>query len=174
MSGNEGDPKEAIVRVAKVIGEEVDVAIAYYEIFAPTGRDEALLDRVNAGEIHAGFNVVSETLELATISALCRIWDKNSDAARLAEITKSLRKHPELASDLKELEQWLSDVERVEKSEVLHALREFRNVRLAHRYDPNRPDPRSLRGARRVQHGDAGHLLDDTELIVGRLNALVE
>jgi AbiU2 len=166
-------PKEAILRLAKVIGEELDVAIANYEVFAPSGRDTALIERVNAGGIHEGFNVVSEALQLAVISTLCRIWDKRSSTARLAEITTRLRKHPELASGRKELEQWLSDVERVENSEVLHALRGFRNVGLAHRHDPNQPDPRILSGARRVAQGDEGCLLDVTMLIVQRLNALV-
>jgi hypothetical protein len=92
----------------------------------------------------------------------------------LAEITKRLRKHPELASDRTDLDQWLSDVELVENcSEELHALRGFRNVGLAHRHDPNQRDPRVLSGARRVVQGDEGRLLDVTMLIVQRLNALV-
>jgi hypothetical protein len=75
-------PKEAILRLAKVIGEELDVAIANYGVFAPSGRDTALIERVNAGGIHEGFNVVSEALQLAVISTLCRIWDKRSSTAR--------------------------------------------------------------------------------------------
>jgi hypothetical protein len=160
--------------LAKVIGEELDVAVANYEVFAPSGRDTSLIERVNAGGIHEGFNVVSEALQLTVISTLCRIWDKRSSTARLAEIAKRLRKHPELASDRNELEQWLGDVERVEDhSEELRALRGFRNVGLAHRHDPNRPDPRILSGTRRVAPDDEGRLLDVTMLIVERLNALV-
>jgi hypothetical protein len=166
--------KEEMLRLAKVIGEELCAAIAYYEIFAPSGRDAALIERVNAGGIHGGFNVVSEALQLAVISTLCRIWDKSSDTARLAEIARRLRKRPELASDRTDLDQWLSDVELVEnRSEQLHALRGFRNVSLAHRHDPNRRDPRVLSGARRVAHGDEERLLDVTLLIVQRLNTLV-
>jgi hypothetical protein len=108
------------------------------------------------------------------ISTLCRIWDKRSGTARLAEITKRLRKNLELASDRTDLDQWLSDVNRVENcSEEPHALRGFRNVGLAHRHGPNQRDPRVLSGARRVAQGDEGRLLGVTMLIVGRLNALV-
>jgi hypothetical protein len=65
-------PKEEILRLAKVIGEELYAATANYEIFALSSRDAALIERVNVGGIHDGFNVVSEALQLAVISTLCR------------------------------------------------------------------------------------------------------
>jgi hypothetical protein len=155
------------------IGEDLYFAIANYEIFAPSAQDATLIERVNEKGSHAGFNVVSEALQLTVISALCRIWDKTSDAARMAEIARRLRKRPELASDPKELERWLMDVERVEGSEELRALRGFRNVGLSHRHDPNQRDPRILSGTRRVVHGDERVLLNKTVSIVERLNALI-
>jgi hypothetical protein len=53
-------PKEEILRLAKVIGEELYAAIANF--FAVSSRDAALIERVNAGGLHDGFNVVSEAL----------------------------------------------------------------------------------------------------------------
>jgi hypothetical protein len=55
-------------------------------------------------------------LEAATISALCRIWDKTGDAARITEIEKLLRRRPDLAGDNRALRRWLGGVEMVEKS----------------------------------------------------------
>jgi len=69
---------------------------------------------------------------------------------------------------------WLADVDGFEKSVELKALREFRNVRLAHRADPNRPDPRIKRQARRIVHGDERKVLDATVGLVERLNVLVD
>ena len=69
-------PKDEIRLLAKAIGDELHLAIANYQVFAPTGRDAALIDRVNTAGIHDEFNVVSEALQLTTISTLCRIWDK--------------------------------------------------------------------------------------------------
>jgi hypothetical protein len=140
------------MRLAKAIGEDLYFAIANYEVFAPSAKDTTLIERVNENGNHAGCNVVSEALQLCVISALCRIWGKTSDAARMAEMAKRLRKRPELANDPKELERWLIDVERAEGSEELRALRGFRNVGLSRRHDPNQRDPRILSGTRRVVH----------------------
>jgi AbiU2 len=167
-------PKDEIRLLAKAIGDELHLAIANYQVFAPTGRDAALIDRVNTAGIHDEFNVVSEALQLTTISTLCRIWDKTGGAARLGEVARLLRNRPDLASDRKDLEQWLSDVERVENSsEKLQALRGFRNVSLAHKHNPNQPDPRIRSGARRVAERDEARLLEGTLLLVERLNVLV-
>lgn len=77
-------------------------------------------------------------------------------------------------SDQGALLAWLTDVEAFEKSEELKALREFRNVSLAHRADPNRPDARIKRQARHVVHGDERKVLDATVGLVDRLNVLVD
>jgi AbiU2 len=100
--------------IAEIIGQELYLALANYELFAPSGDNLALIERVNDQQIHEGFNVISEALQFTVIATLCRIWDKTSDTARMAEVAKKLQKHPEHTNDLKELKQWLSDVERVE------------------------------------------------------------
>lgn len=41
-------PKDEVLLLAKAIGEELHLAIANYQVFAPTGRDAALIDRVSA------------------------------------------------------------------------------------------------------------------------------
>jgi hypothetical protein len=49
--------KEAILRLAKAISDDLYVAIANSEVFVPSGRDPALIERVNDQQVHAGFNV---------------------------------------------------------------------------------------------------------------------
>jgi hypothetical protein len=72
------------------------------------------------------------------------------------------------------LEQWQADVETFERSDHFTALRAFRNVGLAHRNDPNVPDPRSKSNTRRVMCGDARIVLEGTIPIVHRLNSLIK
>lgn len=166
-------PTIAIQRLAQTIGDNLYQAVAYYEVFAPSGSDPGLIDRVNSHQVHEGFNVVSEALQLGVITALCRIWDKTRGTARIPEIASSLRKNPGVANDQVGLAQWQADVEKIAKSDELAALRGFRNVGLAHRNDPNAPDPRSKTNTRRVLHGDERRMLETTISIVTRLNALI-
>src|SRR5712692_10331530 len=67
-----------IVRVAAAISEDLYQAIAYYEVFVPSGSDANLIRRVTEFEVHPGFNVISESLQLGAVLALCRLWDKQS------------------------------------------------------------------------------------------------
>jgi len=162
------------MRFAQTISDDLYQAVAYYEVFAPSGLDPALIERVNSHQIHEGFNVISEALQLGVITTLCRIWDKRSrDTARVTEIARRLRKNPHLVSDQAALGQWRADVETIERSDELAALREFRNVGLAHRSDPNVADPRSKGHTRRVLNGDERHVLEETISIVDRLDDLI-
>src|ERR1700745_4120313 len=136
-------PQIAITRLAQAISDDLCQVIIYYKVFAPSGLDASLIDRVNQNKIHEGFNVVSEALELGVITILCRIWDKRRGTARITEVVSRLRKNPSVVSDQTAFAQWQADVEKFEKSEPLRVLRGFRNVGLAHRNDPNLPDPRS-------------------------------
>src|SRR5260370_28358394 len=165
-----------IVRLAITINDDLCQAIAYYEVFAPSGLDASLINRVNDHEIHVGFNVVSEALdlELGVITTLCRIWDKTQGTARITEVVKRLLKNRDLVSDQTAFAQWQADVETFEKSDHLTALRAFRNVGLAHRNDPNVPDPRSKSNTRLVLCGDARIGLQGTIPIVHRLNSLIK
>jgi hypothetical protein len=167
------NPHIAIVRLVVTINDDLCQAIAYYELFAPSGLHVPLIERVNHHQIHEGFNVVSEALELGVITTLCRIWDKTRGTARITEVVNSLRKNPGVVSDQTAFVQWQADVERFEKSDHLTALRGFRNVGLAHRNDPNLPDPRSKSNTRRVLCGDARIVLEGTIPIVHRLNSLI-
>lgn len=161
------------MNLAQTITDDLYQAVAYYEVFAPSGLDSALIERINTYKIHEGFNVVSEALQLGVITTLCRIWDKTRGTARMTEAVSRLRKNAHLVSDQAVFEQWQKDVEKIEKSDELEALRGFRNVGLAHRSDPNAPDPRSKGNARRVLNGDERRVLEATISVVSRLNDLV-
>ena len=163
----------AIGRLALAINHDVDQAVAYYEVYAPSGVCAPLIERVNQNQIHEGFNVVSEALELGVITTLCRIWDKTRGTARISEAVSRLRRKPGVVRDQTAFAQWQADVEKFEKFDHLTALRGFRNVGLAHRNDPNLPDPRSKSNTRRVLHGDARIVLEGTIPIVHRLNSLI-
>jgi hypothetical protein len=165
--------KIAIIRLAQTMNDDLCQAVIYYEVFAPSGLRAPLLDRVNHHQIHEGFNVVSEALELGVISTLCRIWDKTRGTARITEVARRLQKNPGLVSDQAQFAQWQADVDNLQKADALAALRAFRNVRLAHSNDPNVPDPRTLSNARRVLCGDACIVLEGTIPIMERLNSLI-
>jgi hypothetical protein len=167
------NPQIEIVRLAVAINDDLCQAIAYYELSAPSGLSVPLIERVNRHLIHEGFNVVSEALELGVITILCRIWDKTRGTARITAVMSRLRKNRSVVSDQTAFDQWQADVEKFEKSEHLKALRAFRNVGLAHRNDPNLPDPRSKSNTRRVLYGDARIVLEGTIPIVHRLNSLI-
>jgi hypothetical protein len=167
------NPQIEIVYLAVAINDDLCQAIAYYELFASSGLSALLIQRVSEHLIHEGFNVVSEALELGVITTLCRIWDKTRGTARITEVASRLRKNPGVLRDQTAFAQWQADVEKFEKSEHLTALRAFRNVRLAHRNDPNLPDPRSKSNTRRVLCGDACIVLEGTIPIVHRLNSLL-
>jgi len=168
-----------VVRLAAAINSDLYQALAYYEVFAPSGSDAKLIHRVTSAEIHYGFNVISESLQLGCILALCRLWDKPKGSAHIPAMARELQREQDIPCDQDllcgptALQAWLRDVKTVEQSEELKALRGFRHVGLAHRADPNRPDPRSEQDTRRVVHGDERAVLDRTIDLVDRLNALV-
>jgi hypothetical protein len=78
-------PEIEIVRLVIAINDDLCQAIAYYELFEPSGLSEPLIERVNQHLIHEGFNVVSEALELGVITTLCRIWDKRRGTASVTD-----------------------------------------------------------------------------------------
>jgi hypothetical protein len=125
------------------------------------------------GSTLAIFTRDSEALQLGVITALCRIWDKTRGTARITEVVSRLRKNTHLLSDESVFRQWQADVEKIEKSDQLSALRGFRNVGLAHRADPNIPDPRRAGNNRQVLHGDERWVLEATIIVVNRLNDLI-
>jgi len=159
--------------LVKAVSDDLWIATATFEVYAPTGFDTLLIQKANERGVYPAFNVISEALEATTISALCRIWDKSVNAARIDEIEKLLRKRPELARDNGSLRRWLEAIEMVEKSEELQALRAIRNMRLAHTHDPNRADPRLRSGVRKTRNDDELLLLEATILVIRELHDLI-
>jgi hypothetical protein len=170
---NEEDAGNRLRALVKAVSDDLWMAAATFEVYAATAFDASLIEKVNEQEIYPAFNVVSEALEAATISALCRIWDKTGDAGRITEVEKLLRRRPDLAGDNGALRRWLGGVEMVEKSEELQALRAVRNMPLAHTHDPNRPDPRLRSGIRKAVNEDELLLLEATILVVQQLHSLI-
>ena len=120
------NPQIEIVRLVIAINDDLCQAIAYYELFEPSGLSEPLIERVNQHLIHEGFNIVSEALELGVITSLCRIWDKTRGTASVTDVMGRLRRNPGVVSDQTAFAQWQADVESFEKSEHLTVLRGFR------------------------------------------------
>jgi hypothetical protein len=170
---NEEDAGNRLRALVKAVSDDLWMAAATFEVYAPTASAASLIEKVNEQQIYPAFNVVSEALEAATISALCRIWDKTGDATRITEIEKLLRRRPDLAGDNRALRRWLGGVEMVEKSEELQALRAVRNMPLAHTHDPNRSDPRLRSGIRKAVNEDELLLLEATILVVQQLHSLI-
>jgi hypothetical protein len=173
MGMSEEDAGDRLLTLVKAVSDDLWIAAATFEVYAPTAFDAALIDEVDEQEVYHAFHVISEALEATAISALCRIWDKTGDAARIAEIDKLLRRRPDLAGDHGALRQWLGGIEMVEKSEELQALRAIRNMRLARTHDPNRPDPRLRSDVRKAVNEDEARLLEATFLVVQRLHGLI-
>ena len=170
---NEEDAGNRLRALVKAVSDDLWMAAATFEVYAATAFDASLIEKVHEQEIYLAFNVVSEALEAATISALCRIWDKTGDPGRITEIEKLLRRRPDLAGDNGALRRWLGGVEMVEKSEELQALRAVRNMPLAHTHDTNRPDPRLRSGTRKAVNEDELLLLEATILVVQQLHSLI-
>ena len=134
----------------------------------------SLIEKVNEQEIYPAFNVVSEALEAATISALCRIWDKTGEAGRITEVEKLLRRRPDLAGDNgARFGDGTGGVEMVEKSEELQALRAVPKHAPRTTHDPNRSDPRLRSGTRKAVNEDELLLLEATILVVQQLHSLI-
>jgi L-aminopeptidase/D-esterase-like protein len=73
---DEADDSKRLRALVEAVSDDLWIAIANYEVYAPTGLDRAVIERVDGTDIEPAFNVVSQALEATTISALCRIWDK--------------------------------------------------------------------------------------------------
>ena len=170
---NEEDAGNRLRALVKAVSDDLWMAAATFEVYAATAFDASLIEKVHEQEIYLAFNVVSEALEAATISALCRIWDKTGDPGRITEIEKLLRRRPDLAGDNGALRRWLGGVEMVEKSEELQALRAVRNMPLAHTHDTNRPDPRLRSGTRKAVNEDEHIILEATNLLVQHLDSMI-
>jgi hypothetical protein len=161
---------DAIAALVAAIDRDVCAAVENYEMLAPAGGGGTLVERVNEQRIGLGFNTILDALQLTVITALCRIWDTTPRAASIWEVKRRLSKRRTLAVGPALLSTWLDAIDAVEASESYRAIQGYRNIGLAHRHDPNKPDPRALSGARRVVHQDERKLLDATVSVVELLS----
>jgi DNA-binding transcriptional MerR regulator len=140
---------------------EILLGLELQDIYGIGSRMEQRLHR-------AGILTVAQ-LWNATPHQLRRVWggrDKTRGTASVTDVMSRLRRNPGVVSDQTAFAQWQADVESFEKSEHLTVLRGFRNFGLAHRNNPNLPDPRSKSNTRRVLCGDACIVLEGTIPIV--------
>jgi hypothetical protein len=112
-----------IHRTVRAISVALDEAIAYYETFVPTGRDPALIDRINKVDFYPAFNIISDSLHRGVIVTLCRIWDTRRDTADLNSLADEFR-DPQVIVDLKtighaidlgQLSKWHFEIDTVNK-----------------------------------------------------------
>jgi hypothetical protein len=115
---------------ARVISIDLDLAVAFYETFFPSGQDAKLIARVNTGDFYPAFNVVSDSLHRNAIMALCRIWDTQPDSVNLNSLAKMFGNNQVLANLAraghavvpKQMKKWQADVAKVKDSDELQAL----------------------------------------------------
>jgi AbiU2 len=157
-------------RLVRSISIDLDLAIAAYETYVPSGQDAALIDRMNKTDYYPAFNVISDALHRNVLSALCRIWDtrggnpKLGDTADLSAVEMAFR-DPAVIADLAsaghvvdsaEMSRWFTDFDAVKNSKELLGVKSARHNAIAHtaspnptRIWPNRMAPRMLYGYER-------------------------
>jgi hypothetical protein len=60
---SEEDDGNRLRSLVKAVSDDLWIAIANYEVYAPTAFDASLFGKVNEREVYPAFNVVSEALE---------------------------------------------------------------------------------------------------------------
>jgi AbiU2 len=167
-----------VPRTARVVSIDLDLAVAFYETFLPSGQDAKLIARVNESDFYPAFNVISDSLHRNAIMALCRIWDTQSDSANLNSLAKMFRNNQVLTDlaraghvvDPKQMKKWQADVAKVKDSDELEALMAARHRALAHTANPNK----AYRGKARVAvYGDERRVMEWTIPLVERANAFI-
>jgi hypothetical protein len=165
-------------RAARVISIDLDLAIAFYETFVPSGQDANLIARVNNSDFYPAFNIISDSLHRNAIMALCRIWDTQSDSANLHSLAKMFSNSQVLADlaraghpvDSKQIETWQAEVAKVKDSDELQALMTARHRALAHTANPNK----GYKGKARVAvYGDERKAIEWTIPIVESANTFI-
>jgi AbiU2 len=167
-----------IHRTVRAVSLALDEAISYYETFVPTGQDAALLDRINKVDFHPAFNIISDSLHRSVIVTLCRIWDTRRDTADLNSVAADFR-DPQVIADLKaightvdpaQLDKWHAEIDAVNKSDELLALKRARHRAIAHTATPNEP----YRGKARIaQYGDERKVIERTIPLVEQAGAFI-
>jgi len=167
-----------IHRTVRAISINLDEAIAFYETFVPTGQDATLIDRMNGLDFYPAFNIISNSLHQSVIATLCRIWDTRRDTADLNGVADDLQDTQVIADlaaagpavDPKQLTKWLSEIDAVNKSDELLALKRARHRAIAHTATPNTP----YQGPARVaQYGDERKIIERTIPLVEQAGAFI-
>lgn len=167
-----------IYRIVRAISIDLDTALAFYETYVPSGQDAELIGRMNKVEIYPAFNIISGTLHQSVIVTLCRIWDVRTDTANLNSLADKFC-NPQVIADLKaighlvdpgQLSKWHAEIEAVNKSDELLALKRARHRAIAHTATPNEP----YRGKARVaQYGDERKVIERTIPLVEQAGAFI-
>jgi hypothetical protein len=162
-------------RTARVITIDLDLAVAFYETFFPSGQDADLIARVNKSDFHQAFNIISDSLHRNAIMALCRIWDTNPDSANLNSLARMFGNTQVLADlarasntiDPQQMKKWQADVAKVKNSDELEASMMARHTALAQTASPNK----GYKGkARAAVYGDERRVMEWTIPLVERAN----
>ena len=165
-------------RKVRAISRDLDSAIAYYEMFVPSGQDKVLIDRINTVEFYPAFNIISESLHASTIATLCRIWDTRRDTADLNSLAAEFRDAAVIADlasaghviDPAQLDRWFADLDAVNKSDELLALKRARHRAIAHTATPNK----LYQGTARVaQYGDERIIIERAIPLVEQAGAFI-
>lgn len=109
-------------RIAEAMNRDLAEAIACYGFFLLTGRDRALITKVNNGRVHPGYNVISESLHRSTILALCRLWDKSGDSVHIPKFVRVLAGSSISVAAKVEIAKLKKQIGSVEQSDELEAL----------------------------------------------------
>jgi hypothetical protein len=170
------DPYEQMQDMARAISGNMVTAIAFFEVFRPSGQDKHLVKQVNSVGINAGHNAISDALHQGTILTLCRLWDERSDVASIPQAANQLKRSVDAIEEIghlvdrKLLRPWTDEVKAYNQSEELRALKLARDRAIAHTAAPNRE---YLGKSRRSVYGDERKVLEMTIPLVERLNRLI-
>ena len=165
-------------RLVRSVSIDLDLAVAAYETYVPSGQDAALIGRMNQTDYYPAFNVISDALHRNILSALCRIWDtrggnpKLGDTADLSAVAMAFR-DPAVIADLAstghvvdavELSKWFADYDAVKNSKELLGVKTARHSAIAHTASPN---PTRIRHNRKAEQMVYGY---ERQVIQQRLN----
>ena len=167
-----------ILRTVRIISVDLDMAVASYETYVPTGEGVGLIDRVNNADFNPAFNCISDALHRNVIMALCRIWDTRADTANLTRLASEFR-DPKVIGDLvsigckvdaSQLKKWPTEIDAVSKSDELSALMRARHRALAHTPSPNV----LYKGKARIaEYGDERKVMEKTIPLAEQAGAFI-
>jgi hypothetical protein len=171
-------------RLVRSISIDLDLAIAAYETYVPSGQDAALIDRMNKTDYYPAFNVISDALHRNVLSALCRIWDTRGanprlgDTANLSAVEMAFR-DPTVIADLTsvvdpaKMSRWFADYDAVKNSKELLGVKTARHNAIAHTASPNSTRIRHNRMAQQMLYGYERQVIERTIPLVEQAGAFI-